>query len=258
MRQTFTPFEINFYRDNGFLAVPDFLSRNELERWRPAVQHAVDTRVAGESPRGGDYDAKVFTQCLRLADEFPAVRELVYDRVLAQMAGTLSGVSGLRCWHDQALVKSPWAPQTSWHLDDPFWSFDHAQAITVWVALDDATYANGCLWYLPGTHRQARYDHTPITSDIGGLFKYYPEWATISPVAAPVPAGGAVFHNGLVAHGAGCNLTGAHRRAMTMAWMPDGAVFNGKRNIMPDRLFNTMKLGQVLNDPEFNPLLWSA
>jgi phytanoyl-CoA hydroxylase len=258
MRLHLTEHEISTYREQGFLVVPNLLDAAEIAVWREVVTQAVEVRVAASNAPSDEYDAKVFTQCLRLADDFPAVRALVYDPRLAAIAAHLAGVSGLRCWHDQALFKSPWAPQTSWHLDDPFWSFDHPQAITVWVALDEATPANGCLYYLPGTHRQARYDHTPIGSQIGGLFQQYPEWSQITPVAAPVPAGGAVFHNGLTAHAAGCNLSGKPRRAMTMAWMPDGAVFNGKRNIMPERLFNSLRVGDVLQDPEFNPLLWKA
>jgi ectoine hydroxylase-related dioxygenase (phytanoyl-CoA dioxygenase family) len=75
------------------------------------------------------------------------------------------------------------------------------------VALDDATLANGCMWYLPGTHKTATYENAGIGQNLSDLFKKYPEWRAIEPVGCPCPAGSAVFHNGLVAHGAGANMT---------------------------------------------------
>ena len=80
-------------------------------------------------------------------------------------------------------------------------------------------------------------------------------WA---PVATQAAAGTAVFHNGLVAHAAGANMTRHARRAMTCAFMPDGATFNGKQNILPRDYFESLTEGDVLDDDEQNPLIWST
>jgi ectoine hydroxylase-related dioxygenase (phytanoyl-CoA dioxygenase family) len=79
----------------------------------------------------------------------------------------------------------------------------------------------------------------------------------IEPVSGECPAGSAVFHNGLTAHGAGANMTPRPRRAMTCAYMPDGATFNGQRNILPEEYFQTLQIGDVLDNQEQNPLIWS-
>ena len=39
--------------------------------------------------------------------------------------------------------------------------------------------------------------------------------------------------------------------------MPDGATFNGQKNILPDEMFNRLKVGDVIDDPTQTPLLWS-
>lgn len=40
------------------------------------------------------------------------------------------------------------------HIDSTFLQVDPPeQVIGVWIALDDATEANGCLWFIPGSHR---------------------------------------------------------------------------------------------------------
>ena len=140
----------------------------------------------------------------------------------------------------------------------PFWSFFSHDAISILVALDDTTVENGCLWYLPGTHRSARFELTEIGSSFGALFDAYPEWLGIEPVAAPCAAGGAVFHNGLVAHAAGANITPRPRRAMTCAYMPLGSTFNGTKNILPDAYVESLEVGDVLDDDRINPVVYQS
>jgi ectoine hydroxylase-related dioxygenase (phytanoyl-CoA dioxygenase family) len=205
-----------------------------------------------------NYYAQVFTQCLKLADTHPGMRELMLDPRLGRIASTLAGVEGIRIWHDQALFKPPFGNPTGWHLDVPYWSFSSPRAISLWVALDDATLSNGCLYYIPGSHLTARYDNVGIGQNIADLFRVYPEWRAIEPVACPCPAGSAVYHNGLTAHGAGANMTNRPRRAMTCAYMPDGSAFNGQRNILPADYFHSLRIGDILNDNIINPLIWPA
>lgn len=262
--------QVSSFQENGFLVIEDFLDEFELNTWREQVQAAVDSRLESRdsSKNGGaipltnsfgddeNYYSQVFLQCIKLADTHPGVRELMFDPRLGDLAGTLAGVDGIRIWHDQALFKQPFGNPTSWHLDNPYWSFSSPNSLSIWVALDDATLSNGCLYYLPGTHKSARYENCGIGENMAGLFKHYPEWKSISPVACPCRAGSAVLHNGLVAHGAGANMTNKPRRAMTCAYMPDGSVFNGERNILPQAYLDSLSIGQVLDDPDITPLIW--
>jgi len=267
MKNQLTLRQVDCYQENGFLAIEGFLDVGELEEWRAYTQEAVDQRLAGT--HGKDftqslnnqadpdaYYAQVFTQCLKLLETHEGVRGLMLDPRLGEMAATLAGVDGMRIWHDQALFKPPFGNPTAWHLDNPYWSFDSPNAISLWVALDDATLANGCMWYIPGSHKTATYQNVGIGHNQSDLFRVYPQWRKIESVGCPVPAGSAVFHNGLTAHGAGANMTNRSRRAMTCAYMPDGSTFNGKKNILPDSYFASLKIGDTLNDDAINPLLW--
>jgi ectoine hydroxylase-related dioxygenase (phytanoyl-CoA dioxygenase family) len=260
MKNQLSEKQIESYRKNGFLVIENFLDASELIRWQRDTQEAVDQRLCamGDLTNAGsdEYYRQVFTQCLKLADTHEGMREIIHDPRLGEMAAALAGINGIRIWHDQALFKPPFGNPTAWHLDNPFWSFDSYNAISLWVALDDATLANGCMFYLPGTHLSARFDNVGIGKNISDLFTIYPEWKEIEPVGCPCPAGSAVLHHGLVAHGAGANMTNRPIRAMTCAYMPDGSVFNGKRNVLPEAYFQSLEIGDMLNDPVINPLVW--
>ncbi|MBK35184.1 MAG: phytanoyl-CoA dioxygenase [Gemmatimonadetes bacterium] len=252
--------QIAFYRENGFVAIEGFLDDDELAEWRRVTEEAVERRLASNTlnnqKKYNDYYARVFTQCLRLADAHDRMRELIYDRRIGRMGAELAGVEGLRVWHDQALFKPPFGNPTAWHLDNPYWSFSSRDSLSIWIALDDATLENGCMWYIPGSHKMATYENVGIDQNLGGLFEVYPAWKEIDPVAVPARAGDAVWHNGLTAHGAGANMTRHPRRAMTCACMSDGATFNGKQNILPEEYFETLTEGDLLDDETQNPLIW--
>lgn len=261
MRAEPTAAEIAAYRKDGFVVLHDFLNPDELDRWRTAVDEAVTGRGRRKTPdkdweEGDSYYDKVFIQRLNLWQDSPGVRNLLLDERIGKLACDLSGLDGIRIWHDQALIKAPWANPTSWHLDTPYWSFSHREALSIWIALDDATLENGCLFFLPGTKDSARFDNASIGNDMSSLFKLYPEWKKVHSVAAPMKAGSCSFHNGLTAHGAHANMTAGWRRAMTCAFMPDGATFNGQSNILPPAMVQRLKTGDPLDDPTQNPLLW--
>jgi phytanoyl-CoA hydroxylase len=263
--------QVEDYQSNGFIVIEDFLSPEELEHWRKAVTTAVLERGGRKIPgkeimigeadginEDADYFGKVFDQLLNLWQTNDQVKELMFDERLGKMAAQLAGVDGIRIWHDQALIKRPWANPTAWHLDTPFWSFSDKNAISIWVALDDATLQNGCLFFIPGSHKQTSFDKITIGRNMDGIFEVYPQLINTPTFAAQMKAGSCSFHNGLTVHGANANMTNGFRRAMTCAYMPDGNLFNGEPNILPESYIRKLKIGDPLNNDEQNPLIFHA
>jgi len=262
MKTEVTQAQIDSYQQNGFVLVEELLTPQELEMWRDAVDEAVANRgkqrILGvtEKSSDDDYYNNVFTQRVNLWQDNEGMRKLMIDARLGKLAADLAGVEGIRIWHDQALIKRPWANPTAWHLDNPYWSFHSRNAISVWVALDDATVHNGCLYFLLGTHKLATYDNVGIGQNMADLFKVYPDWAKLDAVPVPMKAGSCSFHNALIAHGAGANMTPGFRRAMTCAYMPDGSTFNGQRNILSKEQVEQLQIGDLLDDDRQVPLIY--
>lgn len=51
-------------------------------------------------------------------------------------------------------------------------------------------------------------------------------------------------------------MTNRPRRAMTCAYMPDGSTFNGQINVLPNDYASRLSVGDLLDDPVVNPLIW--
>jgi len=243
MHTQVTDDQVARYREDGFLVIDKLLDDHELDEWRAAFDEAVveraDLRVPHRRDRpellaklepeqraGYEYYNRVFTQRLFLWKSSDRMRQLVFDVELARLGAELEGVDAVRIWQDQALVKEPWGHPTAFHIDGPIFAFDSSHCVSFWVALDDATPNNGCLAYLPGTHKEQSMRNAHIGSDLGGLFEANPAWAGVDPVFCPLPAGGAVAHNGFIAHGAGANMTHGRRRAMSIVYMADGTTLD--------------------------------
>lgn len=268
MRSELSSEQIEQYQQNGFLVIEDFLSEKELETWREAVSEAVEKRHGNKLPNrasvygeGDDkekeYYDQVFEQLINLWKDNPKIKDLILDKRIGKMSAQLSGADGIRPWHDQALIKKPWANPTTLHLDTPYWSFSDKRALSIWIALDDATLENGCLFFLPGTHKKTNLKVAGIGKNNGDIFKQYPELKQTKSHAAPMKAGSCSFHNGLTIHGAHANMTPGYRRAMTCAFMPDGATFNGTQNILSDEQVAQLTIGDQLCDEEQNPLIYA-
>lgn len=271
MQSKLTQQQIESYRENGFLLVENFLSDTELSFWRNAVTDAIEKRngrkfafsdsKVGEDDginKDSDYYGKVFDQMLNLWQTNDDVKKIMLDENIGKMVADLAGWEGTRIWHDQALIKRPWANPTSWHLDTPFWSFSDRRALSIWVALDDATMENGCLYFIPGSYHSTTFDNPGIGKNMDAIFDMYPQFLKSPSVAVPMKAGSCSFHNGLTIHGAGANMTNGFRRAMTCAYMPDGAKFNGIKNILTDEQVRKLTIGALLNDEMQNPLIYST
>jgi ectoine hydroxylase-related dioxygenase (phytanoyl-CoA dioxygenase family) len=68
---------------------------------------------------------------------------------------------GLDCFLSQFIFKNPGAWGQPWHQDSYYFPFDTSPQVGLWLAVTEATLENGCLWVLPGSHRQPIHKHIP-------------------------------------------------------------------------------------------------
>jgi hypothetical protein len=104
-----------------------------------------------------------------------------------------------------------------WHQDGgSVWALDRDPLVTLWVALDPATRANGCMEIVPGTHRLGLLSTFGSTIEEEDVMRHCPP-ERVQPLE--VEAGHAVLlHNWLI-HRSGVNPSPIPRRAFTACYM---------------------------------------
>ena len=100
------------------------------------------------------------------------------------------------------------------------------QHLTCWCGLDDANEENGCLNYVPGSHKWGLLDKPALAGEMDGLKTMLSEeqLAAFQPVSVPLKAGYATFHHPLMVHGSFANSSLNARRAFVLNVFADGTV----------------------------------
>ncbi|CCB71862.1 phytanoyl-CoA dioxygenase family protein [Streptantibioticus cattleyicolor] len=145
---------------------------------------------------------------------------------LADRAEALLG-GPVRLYRDHVFYKPPGKGDRSrmvLHQDNRYWHLDPPEAITVWMALDDATVENGCVHYVLGSHRHGRVEH--VRPEEGAVM--IEARTEQEPVAYPAPAGDALVHSVNTLHGSGPNLSDGPRRAYVVVYVRDGVTMRGE------------------------------
>jgi phytanoyl-CoA hydroxylase len=131
------------------------------------------------------------------------VESLVGPEILSnpiQHARIKPPLASVRTAETAAVVATPWHQDQAVHTPDA----DDTGMVTVWVAVTDATKANGCLRVLPGSHRHGLLPHqfgpTAIAADPDTI-------PPGQPAAAEVSAGGVVLMTSRTLHGSYENTT---------------------------------------------------
>lgn len=226
---TITAEDVQFYRDNGYLVVEDLFSAEEVSAIRG---EAVDI-CRGElgdvhgllpsSPEESDEEVLRKTLCIHFPHKLSS---LMLDMMKHPgMVDVLTGIIGpdVKCMQSMLFIKSSGKPGQAWHQDEDFIPTRDRSLTGAWIALDDATVDNGCLWVIPGSHSHGvlwemeRQDDPRFDcSDTSVGFPYTDEDA----VPVEIKAGSVVFFNGYTLHRSLPNVTeSGFRRALVYHYM---------------------------------------
>jgi len=156
----------------------------------------------------------------------PAFHDMLWNPAFIYPASQLLG-GAVRFWHDQLFCKpAKHGGVVAWHQDYSYWTRTTPMShLTCWIGLDDSTVDNGCLQYVPGSHR---WDLLPITGLAGDMNAIRgvlddDQWEQFqNPVAIELKAGECSFHHPLMVHGSFANQTDRPRRAVVLNVVQDG------------------------------------
>lgn len=218
-----------FYRENGFLVVEDLFLPDEV-----AALNADAARICrGEhgpvggvgAPGEGETDDAVLARFLCI--HFPHKISPLMHRTLGHpgMVDVLTRIVApdVKCMQSMLFIKSAGKPGQAWHQDEDFIPTRDNSLCGGWIALDDATVDNGCLWVIPGSHRPAvlwpQHDHGDRRFDCTVESVGFP-WRDEDAVPVEVRAGSVVFFNGYLLHRSLPNTKpSGYRRALVNHYM---------------------------------------
>lgn len=233
-----------FDRD-GFFVLEDYFATDEIDAITVAIDRHTERHNAQLSAGGTEGISRPneiqFTAFLAENDD--TIRAFASQERLAALAVALLGPD-VRLYWNQAVYKHPETPRPfPWHQDNGYTPVEPEQYLTCWLALSDATIENGCIWALPGSHRQGTLPHRD--SDIGRVGYDGPEPG----VPVPLRKGSMAVFSSLLLHKSGPNLTSSEiRKAYILQYCPADARNGVTGALFADRILVT-RAGRVVNGP---------
>ena len=224
--------QVAFYREHGYLAGVRVLGDEQVELLRAELAEFYDSSHAGRelwyeyhANESADPDSVLF-HALGAWRIRPGFHDLLWHPAFTVPASQLLG-GAVRFWHDQLFCKpARHGGVVAWHQDYSYWTRTKPMAhLTCWIGLDDSTRENGCIHYVPGSHR---WDLLPITGLAGDMQAIREvlddrQWAVFNePVAVELKKGECSFHHPLTVHGSFENRSERPRRAAVVNTFRDG------------------------------------
>lgn len=232
-RHSLSPEQVAFFHEHGYLANVRILNGPQVDALRADLEHFFDASHDGRelwyeyhSNESGDTDSVLF-HALGAWRISPAFHDTLWNPAFVVPASQLFGGRAVRFWHDQLFCKpAKHGGVVAWHQDYSYWTRTVPMAhLTCWIGLDDATVDNGCLNYVPGSHRWELLPITGLAYDMNAIESVLTadqQAAFDKRVAIELEAGCAAFHHPLMVHGSYENRSERSRRALVLNAFADG------------------------------------
>lgn len=223
--------QVEFFREHGYVAGVRVLDERQVERLRAELSELIDPAhpqhelfYEFHSNESSDPSRVLFHAlgAWRISKDF---HDLLWHPAFTVPASQLLG-GPVRFWHDQLFCKpARHGGVVAWHQDYSYWTRTVPVAhISCWIGLDDSTRENGCVRYVPGSHRWNLLPVTGLADDMDAIHSVLTDVQRrdFKPVAIELKQGEASFHHPLLVHGSYTNTTGTQRRAVVVNAFRDG------------------------------------
>lgn len=220
--------QVNFFVENGYVTVPGVIGVDELEELKADIikvargQYPCDN-IEPVSDAVNDTEVLKSVLCIHQPHFVSPVIEKYVRH--PKICGILSQITAahlpwwdgsVKCMQSMYFVKPPQFQGQAWHQDEVYIPTRDRSLIGAWIAIDDATEDNGCLWIIPGSHKTG-YLYPQREHEKPEEFDFAPEsYGFDENVEVPVEvkAGTLVFFNGYLLHRSRKNRSDVYRRVL--------------------------------------------
>ena len=208
------------YRDEGYVILPNLFAPGEMDELTAHIDpfdQAYNEALRQSRLENSNQvpDEIVFSYYLNFKDSY--IQAFTADPRLADLAVRILGPD-VRLYWDQSVYKRPEAQRDfPWHQDNGYVPIVPEHYLTCWLALNDATVENGCIWILPRSHRNGVVEHRPTPIGLQCYFGPDPG------IPVPLHKGSLVAFCSMLMHRSGPNQSAGMRKGYVIQYSAAGA-----------------------------------
>ena len=223
--------QIEFFHEFGYLSGIQILNTPQIEKLCDELAEITNPKYPSHHlfyefhSNESEDPTKVLFHALGAWRLTPGFHDLLWHPQFVMAASQLLG-GDVRFWHDQLFCKPAYhGGVVAWHQDYSYWTRTQPLAhLTCWIGLDDATQDNGCLQYIPSSHRWTDLPKVELAGNMDAIQSILTDEQkkTFKPIAIELKKGQSTFHHPRMIHGSYPNLTERQRRATVINVFKDG------------------------------------
>jgi phytanoyl-CoA hydroxylase len=219
----------DFFAEHGYLVLEHGLTSAEVLQLNQTAleicrgQHGAVVGLEPATPEELDDEVLRRYLCIHFPHKLShvAYEMLSQPRVVDVLTACVS--PNVKAMQSMLFIKASGKPGQAWHQDEYFIPTRDRSLIGAWIALDDATVENGCLWVIPGSHKAGvlypQHQQRDQRFDCTGESVFFP-YTDQDAVPVEVRAGSVVFFNGYLLHRSLPNYaTSGYRRVLVNHYM---------------------------------------
>jgi ectoine hydroxylase-related dioxygenase (phytanoyl-CoA dioxygenase family) len=228
-----TPEELHFYEENGFLLKKQLIPLEWIEQIKSEIEN-IHERMAAQPVEGIHVSWEVYDdpnkpkrikQLMHSELVSPTLNRALRCDAMLDVVEALMGCD-ISLYHSKLLLKAARdGTAVPWHQDYAYWVREDNRPLMMncQLAIDAATKENGCIQFIPGSHRWGLQEHERKQMTFGvflpGPAYYYERDDAVDVEMQP---GDGVFFGPLVVHGSAPNTSDQDRRMNTFAYNVTG------------------------------------
>lgn len=215
------------YRETGYLVVDRLIRQSKLDEIRNGLAAIANGEVTTFptadvelEPGAKEQSLSTVRKLNRCAENDALFRELAADAAILDIVQSLIGPD-IKLFGSQCFMKPPGGVEKPYHQDSAYFPIEPFDLVTCWIALDDVTVDNGCMWVIPGSHRNGILDHSQAWMVGNRRDKQVPgdKLDLNREVPIVMSAGSCSFHHSVLLHRSGPNRTDRPRRGLAVHYM---------------------------------------
>ena len=204
--------DVQFYRDNGYLVVPNVLRPQQLQDLRTDLEDIV-SKAAQVVENDSTYDLESThtrqhprVRRIKLPHRvMPSVKALMRDPALVNILTALMG-PGVRFQTSKLNLKSAgYGAAVEWHQDWAFYPHTNDNLLAAGIMLSDVDENNGPMQVIPGSHKGPVLNHHADGYFCGAIDPTQCDVDFGNAVPLTGPAGSITFHHVRAIHGSALN-----------------------------------------------------
>ena len=208
------------FDNNGYVIIRNVVTKEELAKARKDLIKFLDNKIDTTSAKKINFTKNKEINSIHGINEWKWVKKFKKNKLIIDAVKILLGTKEVDFGSELFAKPAKVGLAAPIHQDNYYWCIDDANALTVWIALNDSSEQNGGVYYYKKSHKIGVLEHKPSYAPGSSQTIKYPDGLDVFDTDLPnLNAGDCLIHHCLVVHGSKPNKSNHPRIGCTLRYI---------------------------------------